>query len=400
MKHFYPFFLSFLFSGLLSAQTNPAITSWIINTTGATGYGGIESNVQQVQYSSNNVYISCSSVPAYTIGPWQANPNVPSDQNHVFKITLNPAKNTGTLVNTPLGHIGVWSNGVSIYDPEDGMSYNNAGVWNQNALYYEGISFDDCLGHPAGNGEYHHHVNPDCLYDKTDSSQHSPIIGYAFDGFPIYGAYGYSDTIGTGPIKRMKSSYELSSNTTRASGPVVDTAYPAGCFIEDYNYVAGSGDLDEHNGRFCVTPEYPGGIYAYFVTIDDTLYPSYPFVIGPTYYGTVQAGNTGPGSGHVTITETVTTYNPTGIPDSEATLHYRLFPNPCREYVYLFVEPANVNNMIFSIVDINGREVFVQENIQPANTYSFYIAELPEGIYLANLVTGTRVVTRKLVISK
>ena len=52
-------------------------------------------------------------------------------------------------------------------------------------------SFDDCLGHPAPNGEYHLHVNPTCLYDDSDDQNHSPIIGYAFDNFPIYGAYGY-----------------------------------------------------------------------------------------------------------------------------------------------------------------------------------------------------------------
>ncbi|HEX3079096.1 MAG TPA: YHYH protein, partial [Puia sp.] len=280
------------------AQLTPEITSWILNITGATGYAGIPSNVQQVQYSADNVYVSATCIPGYDIGPWQGNPNIPANQNFVFKITRNPVENTGVAIVTGLGHIGVWSNGVSIYNPKDGMSYNNAGVWNRNALYYEGASFDSCLGHPAPNGEYHHHVNPRCLYDDTDSTHHSPIIGYAFDGFPIYGAYAYAATNGTGPIKRMRSSYILSANTTRSNGPDVNGTYPAGCFVEDYIFNSGSGDLDIHNGRFCITPEYPNGIYAYFVTIDETLYPAYPYVIGPAYYGTVQSGNTGPGSGH------------------------------------------------------------------------------------------------------
>src|SRR5205814_2757500 len=118
------------------------------------------------------------------------------NKNFVFKITRQPAQNTGTLVQTGLGHTGVWSNGVSIFNAKDGMSYNNAGVWNQDALYFEGISFDNCLGHPAPGGEYHHHVNPKCLYDAADSTHHSPIIGFAFDGFPIYGAYGFTNTNG------------------------------------------------------------------------------------------------------------------------------------------------------------------------------------------------------------
>ena len=293
------------------AQLSPEITSWKVNTTGATGFAGILSNVQQVQYSATHVYISATCIPGYTIGPWAANPNTAVNKNFVFKITRAPVQNTGgNLTKTPLGHVGIWSNGVSIFNPYDGMSYNNAGVWNCDALFYEGISFDNCLGHPSGQGEYHHHVNPTCLYNDRDSTHHAPIIGYAFDSFPVYGAYGWSNVNGTGTIKRMQSSFVMNSGTTRLNGPAVDATYPLGAFIEDRTFVAGSGDLDIHNGRFCVTPEYPNGIYAYFVTIDAGLNPVYPYVLGPTYYGVVAAGNTGPNSGHATITEAITTYTP------------------------------------------------------------------------------------------
>ncbi|HEU4716842.1 MAG TPA: YHYH protein, partial [Bacteroidia bacterium] len=235
------FFGAMLISAASFAQLTPEITSWVINTTGATGYNSIPSDVQTVQYSATQVYVSCTCIPGYSIGPWNANPNTPTNQNFVYKITRNPVQNTGTPVTTPLGHIGVWSNGVSVFNAKDGMTYNNAGVWNRNAYYYEGVSFDNCLGHPAPNGEYHNHVNPRCLYSDTDSLNHSPIIGYAFDGYPIYGAYAYTNTNGTGPIKRMQSSYVLSTATTRANGPNVDATYPAGCFCEDYVYQAGSG---------------------------------------------------------------------------------------------------------------------------------------------------------------
>ena len=142
----------------------------------------------------------------------------------------------------------------------------------RDALFWEGISFDNCLGHPAPNGEYHLHVNPTCLYDDTDSTVHSPIIGYAFDGFPIYGAYGFSNTNGTGATRTMLTSYRKRNITTRTTlpdgtvlpanqyGPAVSTQYPLGAYIEDYEFVPGLGDLDEYNGRFCVTPEYPSGI--------------------------------------------------------------------------------------------------------------------------------------------
>lgn len=279
----------------------PELRSWKLNTTGATGYNGYLTNVQSVWYTGTDVYVKCTSVPDYTIGPWQSNPNTPALQNFTFKITRSPQKNNGTPVNTPLGHTGVWSNGVSIFNAKDGMTYMNQGKWNRDALFWEGISFDNCLGHPAPGGEYHHHVNPRCLYDDTDSTHHSPIIGYAFDGFPIYGAYGYANADGTGGIKRMRTSFVVTTATTRANGPAMSAQYPAGCFIEDYTYTAGAGDLDDHNGRFCVTPDYPNGTYAYFVTINDQLKPVYPYSAGPTYYGVVQAGNTGPGSGRNTV---------------------------------------------------------------------------------------------------
>ena len=401
MKQRYSFALIFL-ANTAFAQLTPEIISWKINTTGATGYAGILSNVQQVQYSTGNVYVSSTCIPDYTIGPWPANPNIPANKNFVFKITRNPVQNTGTLTNTPLGHVGVWSNGVSIFNPKDGMSYLNAGVWNRDALYYEEISFDDCLGHPNVQNEYHLHVNPTCLYDDTDSTNHSPIIGYAFDGFPIYGAYGYTNTNGTGVIKRMKSSYVLNTGTTRTNGPNVDPTYPLGAFIEDRTFVSGSGDLDMHNGRFCITPDYPSGIYAYFVTIDANLYPVYPYVIGPTYYGTVQAGNTGQGSGHNTITETVTTYIPgaLGISTIDKKIDVEFYPNPTKNNLTIFVAPSENNNLVAQFANELGQLIFTKKNIQPAVPYTFNLENLSSGVYYLKLQGSEKSAVQKIIIAK
>jgi len=390
------------------AQVGPEITSWVINTNGATGYNSLPSNVQQVQYTSTDVYVSASCIPGYAIGPWNSNPNTPSNQNFVFKITRNPVQNTGTAVSTPMGHMGVWSNGVSIYNPKDGYYWNNAtssfssggsGTWNRNALVYEGVSFDNCLGHPAQNGEYHHHVNPKCLYNDADSTHHSPIIGYAFDGFPIYGAYGYTNVNGTGAIKRMKSSYVLSTATTRASGPPVNSTYPEGNMCEDYVYTASSGDLDAHNGRFCVTPEYPSGIYAYFVTIDASLAPAYPFVIGPTYYGTVQAGNSGPTGGHNTPSGTVTTYSPstTGIAANEK-LSTMVYPNPTSDYLFFYINPIALNNFTATLVDELGRVVLKQDGVQPTISYTFDVSQLPKGMYMLHLKNDSKEYSEKVLV--
>jgi hypothetical protein len=395
------------------AQAGPDITSWIRNTT-TTGYGGILTNVQLVQYDVTDVYISATCIPGYDIGPWPGDPNVPANMNFVYKITRNPAPNTGTLTSVGLGHVGVWTNGVSIFNTQDAMSYNNLNIWHQNAYVFEGSSFDNCLGHPAPGGEYHHHVSPKCLYNITDSTHHSPIIGYAFDGYPVYGAYGYSDTNGTGGIRRMKSSFQLRNITQRHTlpdgttlsvadyGPDVSATYPLGSYQEDYVFTAGSGDLDVHNGRWCKTPDYPAGTYCYFVSIDSALLPQYPYTVGLTYYGIVQSGNTGPGSGHNTPPSGDTIYTgTTGVAEIDPkTFSTEIFPNPAGNYINLFIQPINTNNFTVNIIDEAGRTVFIQKNIQPTILYSFNVTGIPSGAYLISIKNDVISYTQKVVITK
>ncbi|MCY7410881.1 MAG: YHYH protein [Chitinophagales bacterium] len=392
------------------AQFPPVITSWIINSNSDTGYGGIPSDVQQVQYSDSNVYVSCTDIPSYDIGPWPGNPNIAGNQSFVFKITRNPKKNLGNLVVTPYGHIGVWSNGVSIFNPKDAMSYANLNVWFQNAYYFEGDGFDDCLGHPNQQKEYHNHVNPQCLYDDTDSLNHSPIIGYAFDGFPVYGAYGYVNTDGTGGIKRMKSSYQFRNITQRTTlpdgtildaslyGPSVNSTYPIGSYLQDYEYLESSGDLDNFNGRFCVTPDYPSGIYAYFVTIDDSLLPAYPYVLGPNYYGTVQSGNTGPGSGHNVISEPVTVYS--SVNEADDQIEFSLYPNPVVDQLNVYIHSSYLNNLTAALYNPSGQLMDWKENLQPATTYSFDARSLSPGMYCLKIFSANNSFISKIIITK
>ena len=100
----------------------------------------------------------------------------------------------------------------------------------------------------------------------------------------------------------MKSSYAkrnitvrntYSNGTSVTAGPAVSAAYPLGYFREDYQYNATSAAtpdyLDDHNGRFCKTPEYPNGIYCYFSTVDANWNSAYPYIVGPTFYGVKNA---------------------------------------------------------------------------------------------------------------
>jgi len=130
------------------------------------------------------------------------------------------------------------------------------------------------------------------LYGKNDlvklnnvevsSTNHSPIIGWAYDGNPIYGPYGFANKNG-GNITGMKSGYVLNLSSDRPP-------FPSGFFIEDYEYKNINDDtvLDECNGRFCITPDFPNGTYAYFATIDTApsssfggyRSPVFPYIIG------------------------------------------------------------------------------------------------------------------------
>jgi hypothetical protein len=393
------------------AQLSPAITSWIQNpdTNANRGYANIPSNVEVVQYSTSDVYVSCTCIPGYSIGPWN-NPNVASNQNFVYKITLNPQKNTGTGTAIGRGHIGVLTNGVSIINADDAQYVNN--VWSRNGFYFEYPSFDNCIGHPQQQGEYHHHVSPKCLYDQTDSLHHSPIIGYMFDGYPVYGAYGYADTTGGGGIKRMRSSYRLradqsrttdpSGNTASTAGPAVSTQYPMGCLLWDFEYVAGLGDLDSRNGRFCVTPEYPNGTYAYFMTLDDTLAPAYPYTSAGTYYGVVQSGNIGAGpgnaGGHNTISVATTTYTGvTGVNDLNSSVKFEIVPNPTQGYVYIYMDNKSPNNVSGKLYNESGQLLETISYMQPSIAYTLDLTKYPTGIYILHMNDGKEDVTRKIV---
>ena len=109
-------------------------------------------------------------------------------------------------------------------------------------------------------------------------SQHSPIIGWAYDGNPIYGPYGYEDKENSSSSpKLLKSGYEFDSINDRPN------RFENGFFLEDYVYT-NSGDLDEYNGRFGKTPEFPNGVYAYFATLtNQTLVSAFPYFIGNKY---------------------------------------------------------------------------------------------------------------------
>jgi len=168
--------------------------------------------------------------------------------------------------------------------------------------------------------------------------RHSPILAWVRDGFPIYGPYGYSNpTNPASGVRRMLSGFvrrdgqngtanlAVTGRTTlplwaaraynrsatlaaNEYGPAVSTTYALGRYVEDNDFLGDLGrtqgadfDLDEYNGRWCVTPEFPNGAYAYFVAITANGAPAFPYNLGRSFYGN-PTGNT-----VASITEPVTT---------------------------------------------------------------------------------------------
>lgn len=444
-----------------SAQnaSHPAITSWIINSTNITGRHYIKgnptpiadtfkANVQIVQYSKDYSYIRCNGIPSYVIGPYQdGNPAQAVGRNYLFKLPLVPKVQTSAKTAVGLGHIGVLINGVPIYNYADARSYNNGNIWHQNAIHFERTGFDCATGHPAPlqmgppgmggggtQGQYHHHQNPtafniarvamsnvcdmylaDGLY-VPDARKHGPLIGFAFDGYPIYGAYGWQD--GTTNVKRMRPSYQLRNITERTTlangqaltqqqyGPTL-TAQPLGAYAEDFEFVAGSGDLDEHNGRFCITPEYPNGTYAYFATIDANGNSAYPYMIGPTYYGVVLTENfgvRGPGAGStgVTITESVTTYvATTNVSEQDSPLlTTTVYPNPANDVLIIQITTPLMTSANVELVDLAGRTV-QQATIYQGSTMCFLdVQTVYAGAYVVRIAQENNSISYPVIIGE
>ncbi|MEN9420749.1 MAG: hypothetical protein RLZZ107_223 [Bacteroidota bacterium] len=432
--------LALFCTGVLNAQLNPAITNWLINTSGLTGShyvqgnstpiaDNVTANVQTVQYSTNYVYVSTKGIPAYVTGPFlDGNPSLATNQNAIFKLSLNPTANTGSLTSTTGGNIGIFINGVALFDYRDGVAWNTQAnalcggpgnppcpggpsanmPWNRDAIPAEKAGFDCSKGHPAM-GNYHHHQNPSAfkldlqvisticdIYDADglyaiDATQHSPLIGFAYDGFPIYGAYGFKNSDGTGGITRIQSSYQLRNISVRthwadgtdvADGPAVSSTYPLGYFREDYEYIAHAGQeeyLDASNGRFCVTPEYPNGSYCYFATVDENWNSAYPYVVGPKFHGVVT------GAKVTSITEPVTTYTSNAGLQELSSTDWQVWPNPSHEIAMVQVNGLASQSRKVALYDQQGRLIAQKILAQGSTIVYFEIDTLYQGLYLVRV---------------
>ena len=366
-------------------QTDAAKTAGNASTTWSRGTGTQSqptyAGVSEVAYSTDWIYLRTTGLGFHVMGPWyldagraQNFPNFPSNTATLYRFPRHPAA-AATKTLTGLGAIGYFVDGVALFDNRDSFSYSNSngkdadpvagigngdGIWTRDAYVNEGVTFDAAFAHQAGN-QYHYHANSPALRyelgdhvdyvpatksyaESTAAPQHSPILAWVRDGYPLYGPYGYASAMDPNSgLKRMASGYvkrdgthgttnlaatgrttlpkwaQLAQNrganvSGTSSGPAVNATYVLGHYLEDFDflgdltnpdtqqpYVQGQHfDLDYYNGRFCVTPEFPQGTYAYFMSIESDGTPKFPYNVGRWFYGNPT------GSTVTSITETVT----------------------------------------------------------------------------------------------
>ncbi len=274
-------------------------------------------NAVTIEVVDGQRIITANGIPDHLIGtfPNSGNPNAVRPQSHRYVLNANPVE-TANRVEARGRAFGVAVNGV-VFDPGAAEWFKGErGPWQ-----YEPLSGAVPLGVDANNahvqpdGSYHYHGLPVGLLNQLGVSRdkHSPLVGWAADGFPIYAQYGHvNPQDAASPIIEHRSGYVLKEGAREAVAgqrlrSETPTGFYDGTFVADYTYVPGHGTLDECNGIVTVTPEFPEGTYAYFLTTDWPVIPrcfasspSKDFAKGPGNRGARPGGRPsggGPGGG-------------------------------------------------------------------------------------------------------
>lgn len=226
--------------------------------------------------------LAANGLPDHDVGtfPNPACPNTIAAQvvSRTFSLSPSILASNGSSTNV----VGYGRNGVK-FDPGTAGTCDNSGsscslvggsgAWKIEALGQSSFDFgvDSNNAHVQPGGAYHYHGMPETWLAQMGGGTTITLVGWSVDGFPIYARYGYTDALdNSSSIKAVTGSWQLQASPD-ANRPST-SLYPMGTFQQDWEYVAGSGDLDQCNGRYGVTPEFPAGIYHYYIT--DT----YPYI--------------------------------------------------------------------------------------------------------------------------
>ena len=260
-----------------SANCADYAASYIAEATDVQRSVTFDANLE-VTVSGSECTIASNAIPNHDFNATGTFATPVSEQTQSYTIPASPTAAASPTALSLQYDNAVFLNGVKLDLLAAGcfgVGDGNIGCTDMDTPYrYDPLGSEGAFGadehnaHAQPDGTYHYHGNPKALFDQTNPTQASPVIGFAADGFPIFGSY-ISDG---GTIRAVTSSYQLKEGT-RAGGP--GGAYD-GTFVDDWEYVAGSGDLDVCNGTTI------DGVYGYFVTA------TYPHVMG-CFTGTLHA---------------------------------------------------------------------------------------------------------------
>ena len=171
-------------------NARPNVSSDFIAGTSSVAVGEVVLFGDDIGYNSSSE--NCDDTGG--AGYWPPGPGCPTGSDKEGYFPLDPTPNTQAC-ESGLGALGYFVNGTSIFNWQDGQSYNSEGIWQNTAMAAEVHDLDICLGH-AANGEYHHHSHSSCLGDQLSDSgdDHSPVYGYSADGYPVHGPW-FSDAV-------------------------------------------------------------------------------------------------------------------------------------------------------------------------------------------------------------
>jgi hypothetical protein len=265
-----------LFQGLtISVRAHSDDEESSPNLVEPVAFGLPGSQVSLVEKGAKRI-IESNGIPNHQPGafPNPGNPNSIRPQSYHFEVPLHPVAGENI---TPLKAMdfGVALNGVK-FDPGTAEFWHNnhSSIWNLEAIVrgHGILGMDWSNAHVQPSGAYHYHGIPKGLIQQLHGEGTMVRLGWAADGFPVYGPWAHKDPKSAGsPVVEMKSSYRLRSGTRPGGSNGPGGAYD-GTYTPDFEYVADAGDLDECNGRFGVTPENPEGIYYYVITSE------FPFI--------------------------------------------------------------------------------------------------------------------------
>jgi arylsulfatase A-like enzyme len=344
-----------------------------------------------------------NNIPAHAYGPF-AGRNTIAGQDFEYSMCLYPKLSTTVteIIEDPTtprcaGGIifGVSNQGVN-YSPFARLYWVNPNTLEENTNWH--VEADDLLtmdlngGHVNNVSRYHYHNIPLDYFTndlEINGNSHSPLLGYAADGFPIYYKYLYTDTTGENTsISAFESGYRLKSGNRPGDGITAPDGTYNGGYVEDYEY--STSLLDECGGRFSVTPEYPKGTYYYVLTdnwpyIPRCLKGSYvdnSFLIGPNC----------PDS--TAIDDCSQDLSTDAVFQSEDEVV--IYPNPTNDYFKINLNNTHKINDLKSvkIYKSDGAILYQTDNYKEAIQISNFV----EGIYYIQMDFVQGQVTKKLII--